>query len=95
MPDIGDRNRPIKKKIAGLAPGRVVNFTLNIGSPGFHGFRSWTGTWHLSSGRAEAVSHMAQPEALTTRIYNYVPGGFGEKKEKRRLATDVNSGANL
>ena len=29
---------------------------------------------------------MAQPEALTTRIYNYVLGkgvaGFGEKKEK-------------
>ena len=28
---------------------------------------------------------MAQPEALTTRIYNYVLGGFGEKKEKRKI----------
>ena len=24
----------------------------------------------------------AQPEALTTRIYNHVLGGFGEKKKK-------------
>ena len=42
------------------------------------------------------VSHIAQPEGPTTRIYNYVLGGFGEKKKKkRRLATDVSSGANL
>ena len=38
---------------------------------------------------------MPQPEALTTRIYNYVPGRSGEKKKKGRLATDVSSGANL
>ena len=39
---------------------------------------------------------MAQPETLTTRIYNYVLGGLGERKEKKgRLATDVSSGANL
>ena len=30
-------------------------------------------------GYAEAASHIAQPEALTTRIHNYVLGGFGEK----------------
>ena len=38
------------------------------------------------------VFHIAQPEALITRIYNYVPGGFEEKKKKRkkrRLTTDV------
>ena len=44
-------------------------------------------------------THIAQPEGPTTRTYNYVPGGFGEKrkrkKKKRRLATDVSSGANL
>ena len=28
------------------------------------------------------IRSLAQPEALTTRIYNYVPGGFGEKKKK-------------
>ena len=26
---------------------------------------------------------MPQVEGLTTRIYNYVLGGFGEKKEKQ------------
>ena len=42
---------------------------------------------------------MPQPEALITRIYNYVLEGSGEKKkekkEKRRLATVFSSGANL
>ena len=33
----------------------------------------------------------AELEGPTTRIYNYVLGCFGEKKEKR-LATDVSSG---
>ena len=53
-------------------------------------------TWHHSSGHAEAVSHIAQPEGPTTRIYSYVLEGFGEKKKKkkRRLATDVSSGGN-
>ena len=65
-----------------------------FGSPGFH----WFGL--RSSGHAEAASHIAQPETLTTRIYSCVLGGFGEKKKKkkkkkRRLATDVSSGANL
>ena len=31
-----------------------------------------------------AASHIAQPEAFTTRIYNYVLGGFGEKKKKKK-----------
>ena len=29
------------------------------------------------------TSRIAQPEALTTRIYNYVHRGFGEKKKKK------------
>ena len=37
-----------------------------------------------SSGRAEVVSHMAQPEGPATRIYSYVLGGFGEKKEEKK-----------
>ena len=54
----------------------------------------------IRPGCAEAASHTAQPEALTTTIYNYVLGGFGEKKKKRekkkrRLARDVSSGVNL
>ena len=41
---------------------------------------------------------MPQLEGPATKIYNYVPGGFGEikqKKKKKRLATVVSSGANL
>ena len=41
---------------------------------------------------------MPQLEGPTTKIYNYVLGGFGEKKKEkkknRRLATVVSSGAN-
>ena len=54
---------------------------------------------YSSSSHAVAASHIAQPEGPTNRIYNYVLGDFGEKKKKkvkkRRLATDVSSGANL
>ena len=31
---------------------------------------------------------MAQPEARTTRVYNYVLGGFGEKKKKKKKKGD-------
>ena len=50
-----------------------------------------------ASGRVEVASHMPQLEGHTTKIYNYVLGGFGEKKQKRkrRLATVGSSGANL
>ena len=44
----------------------------------------WAWTWYCSLGHAEVASHIAQPEALTTRIYNYVLGGFEEKKEKKK-----------
>ena len=27
---------------------------------------------------------MPQPEALTTRMYNYIQGDFGEKKKKKK-----------
>ena len=65
-------------------------------SPGFCQFRSWAWTWHCSSGHVEAASRIAQPETLTTRIYNYVPGALGRRrKKKRRLATDVSAGADL
>ena len=54
---------------------------------------------HRSSGHVEAVSHVLQLEGPTSKIYNYILGGFGEKKQKgrkkRRLATVVSSGANL
>ena len=33
-----------------------------------------------------AASHIAQPEALTTRIYTYVLGSFGEKKKEKKMS---------
>ena len=41
-------------------------------------------TWHRSSRHAEAQSHKTQPEALTNSIYNYVLGGFREKKKEKK-----------
>ena len=40
---------------------------------------------HRSSGHAKVVSHMPQLEGPTTKIYNYVLGGFGEKEEKLKI----------
>ena len=48
-------------------------------------------TWHRSLGHAEVVSHIAQPESLTTRIYNYVLGGFVEEKKKKEKKKIGNS----
>src|SRR3712207_5090074 len=47
-------------------------------------FGSWVRTWHHSSGHIEVVSHIQRLEGPTTKIYNYVLGGFGEKKQKRK-----------
>ena len=69
------------KKLRGRPRGRVVKF-VHSASAG-PGFRSWAWTWHRSSGHDEAASHIAQLEALTTRIYNYILGGFGEKNKKK------------
>ena len=50
---------------------------------GFAGSDPWRrhGTAHQAM--LKWACHIAQPEALTTRIYNYVLGGFAEKKEKK------------
>ena len=40
---------------------------------------------HRSWGHVEMASHIAQLEGPTTRIYNYVLGGFGGKKKKNPL----------
>ena len=65
----------------------VVTFSCSTAvAQGFAGFGSWARTWHHSSNHAEAASYMPQLEGHTTRIYNYVLGGFGEKKkETKRL----------
>ena len=59
--------------------------TLHFGGPGFHWFGSWVWTRYCSSGHSEVASQMPQPEGPTTRIHNYVPGGFGEKKGKKKI----------
>ena len=48
--------------------------------PGFPRFGSQVQTWHHSSGHTEVASHTPQLEGPTTKIYNYVLGGCGEKK---------------
>ena len=39
--------------------------------------------------------HIPQLEGHATKIYNCVQAGFGEIKQKKRLATVVSPGANL
>ena len=44
-------------------------------------FGSWAWTWQCSLGHGEVASHMPQLEGPTTKIYNHVLGGSGEKKK--------------
>ena len=60
-----------------------THFTLAV--QGFDGLDPRCAPTHLSSSHAEMVSHIREPEGPTTRIYNYVLGGFGEKKKKRKI----------
>ena len=71
----------------------VKNVCSTAAAQGFTG----SDPWHRLSGHVEAVSHVPQLEGLATKIYNYVPGGFGEIKQdkKKRLAAVVSSGAKL
>ena len=39
---------------------------------------------HCSLSHADMASHIAEAEGPKTRIYNYVLGDFGEKKEKKK-----------
>ena len=39
---------------------------------------------HCLSGHVEAASHMPQLEGPTSKIYNYVQEGCGEKKQKKK-----------
>ena len=57
------------------APLQAAQCFVGSGPGREHGTAHW--------GHAEAVSCMPQLEGPTTKIYNYVPGGFGEKKGKK------------
>ena len=62
---------------------------LRSGRPGFRRFGCWEQTWDRLSGHVEEASHMPQLEGPTTnKIYNYVPGGFGEKKAEKKRKED-------
>ena len=79
---MSNKSMPLKVNERGQPHGQMVKFTCSASAA--QGFTSSDpghghGPWHHSSGHDEAESHIAQPEALTTRIYNYIPGGFGEK----------------
>ena len=63
--------------------------SLHVGGPGFHWFGSWVWTWHSSSSHAETASRMPQLEGATTKIYNYVLGGFWEKKQEKRTTNKL------
>ena len=72
---VGKRAGPVVEWLSSHAP---------LGGPGFCRVGSWAQTWHHSSGHVEAASHVPQLEGPTTKIYNYVLGGFGEKKQKEK-----------
>ena len=80
----------LKMSLEEPARGPVVKFARSAaGGPAFRWFEAWARTWHCSSSHAEAASHMPQLEGLTTKIYNYVLGGFGEKKGKNKIFKNI------
>ena len=64
----------------GGQPGGVVVHMLCFGGLGFTGLDPGRRPIQHSSSHAVAASHMEEIEGLTTRIYSYVLGLWGEKK---------------
>ena len=89
----------IKNTVLGAGSGAErLRLHTPLRWPRFHRSGCWAQPSTTASGHAETGSHTADPEGPTTGIYNYVLGGFGEKKKKKtkkRLAADVSSGAHL
>ena len=70
----------------GPARGRPVKFMPSaLAAHGFAGLDPGHGLGTTHSIHADAASHMAQPEALITRISSYVLGSFGEKKKEKKI----------
>ena len=80
----------IKRKQSRPAHGQVVKFARSNSAA-----HCFTGS-DPGCGPSTADQAMLRRQP-TTRIYNYVLGGFGEEKKKKKkgLAADVSSGANL
>ena len=75
----------IKEYSPGASPvAEGVSWCALLRGPGFCQFGFRVQTWHRSSSHVEVASHIAQLEGTTTRTYNYVLGGFGEKKRKQK-----------
>ena len=76
----------IKNLIEGASPvAKWLSSHSAAATQGFSWFRSWAQTRHCLSGHAEVESHMPQLEEPTIKkIYNYILGEFGEKKQKER-----------
>ena len=72
------------KKVQGRHCGGAVKFAASLQRPGVSLVWILAQTQHCLSGHAEVVSHIAQPEALTTGIRIYVPGCFGEKRRRKK-----------
>ena len=74
------RNEEVKN-VWGWPHGQVVKFTCSASvAQCFAG----SDPGHRSSGHAEVASHMPQLGGTTTKIYNYVLGEFGKKKQKEK-----------
>ena len=74
--------------------GQVVEFARSTSAAqGFTGSDPGRGhgTAHRAMLRWHPTCHNWKDPQL--KVYNYVLGSFGEKKKKRRLATDVSSGS--
>ena len=84
-------------KFPGASPVTVVKFVCSpSAAQGFAG--SDPGRGHGTACQAVLRRRPTYRARGTTRIYNYALGGFGEKKKKerkKRLTTDISSGANL
>ena len=74
----------VKTKTGASPMAQWLSLQALLQRPGFCRFGSWVQTWRHSSSHAEVVSHIAQLEGPTTRIYDYVLGGFGENKKKNK-----------
>ena len=69
--------------LGGWPGGVVVKFALCFGGLGFTSLDPGHGPTHCSSSHGVVASHTEEVEALTTRIDNYVLGGFGEEKKRK------------
>ena len=63
----------------------MVTFARStLEAQGFAGLDSGHGHGTAQSGHFEVASQMPQLEGPTTKIYKYVLGEFGEKKQKKK-----------